>query len=204
MVISLSMSFRKYPTINLSWVHLQQGSNSLFKWRKLQHCLCYVVNDRIMLKLWTSHTYEVEEIWNANSCKSSLCNLMPEKKSRNNTFLWTQCLYHINGLRIRLLNYLRGLNDPIMIRIRSKPLQHHFCKNNQDKQLSIHTLKYPKQCCHNDIMRHLLYKKTTTPTKPIANNLFAYILNQLDLTNHLIYTTIFWIFTPIDTVTSNQ
>ncbi len=26
--------------------------------------------------------------------------------------------------------------------------------------------------------------KTRTPTKPIANNLFAYRLNQLDLTNH--------------------
>jgi len=158
MVISMLVSFPKYPSINLSWVLLQQGSNSLLKWRKWQHCLCYVVNDVIMLKLWTLHTHEVEEIWNANSCKSSLCKLMPENKSGNNiTFLWTQCLYHISGLRTRLLNYLRGLNDPIMIRTRSKPLQHHFCKSNQGRQLSIHTLKDHKQWCHNDIMTHLLY-----------------------------------------------
>jgi hypothetical protein len=157
MIISLLESFPKYPTINLSWVHLQQGSNSLLKWRKWQHYLCYVVNDAILLKLQTSLTHEVEEIWNANSCKNSLCNFMPNKKFGNITFLWTKCLYNISGLKTRLLNYLNGLNDPIMIRTRSKPLQHHFCKSNQGKQLSIHTLEDHKQCCHNDIMTHLLY-----------------------------------------------
>jgi hypothetical protein len=153
------MSFPKYLTINLSWVHLQRGSNLLLKWRKWQHCLCYVVNDAFLLKLQTSHSHEVEEIWNANLCKSSLCNLMLKIKFRNNpTFLWTQCLYHISGFRTRLLNYLRGLNDPIMIQTKSKPLQHHFCKSNQGKQyFSIHTLKDNKQCCHNDIMTHMLY-----------------------------------------------
>jgi hypothetical protein len=80
MVINLSMSFPMYPTINLSWVHLQRGSNLLLKWRKWQHCLCYVVNDAILLKLRTSHTHEVEEIWNANLCKNSLCNIMLENK----------------------------------------------------------------------------------------------------------------------------
>jgi hypothetical protein len=83
---------------------------------------------------------------------------MPKKKSGNNiTFLWTQCLYHINGFKTRLLNYLRGLNDPILIRTKSKPSQHHFCKSNQGRQLSIHTLEGHKQCCHNDIMTHMLY-----------------------------------------------
>jgi len=46
--------------------------------------------------------------------------------------------------------------------------------------------------------------KTKTPTKPIANILFAYRLNQFKFNKNLINTTIFWIFTPIDTVTSNQ
>jgi hypothetical protein len=53
-------------------------------------------------------------------------------------------LYHISGFRIKFLNYLRGLNDPIMIQTKSKPLQHHFCKSNQGRQLSIHTLEYNK------------------------------------------------------------
>jgi hypothetical protein len=85
---------------------------------------------------------------------------MLEKKRGNNiTFLLTQCLYHISGFRIRLFNYLKGLNDPIMIQTISKPLQHHFCKSNQSKQLSTHTLEYHKQCYYNDIMTHLLFKK---------------------------------------------
>ncbi len=167
--------------------------------KEMIHCLCYVVNDTIMLKLQTSHIHEVEEIWTANSCKSSLCNFVPKKKFGNNiTFLWTQCLYHISGLRTRLLNYLRGFNDPIMIRTRSKPLQ-------QPRQTIINLhIKRPQAVLSQWHYDTSIVLKTRTPTKPIASNLFAYKLNQLDLTNHLNNATIFWIFTPIDIVISNQ
>jgi len=70
MVISLSMSFSKYLTINSSCVHLLQGLNSLHMKENDKSGLCYVVNDVILLKLGTSHIHGIEQIRNVDSCKS--------------------------------------------------------------------------------------------------------------------------------------